>query len=385
MIASKRGVKEKIRLITRNTEEVLTLDDLHRLITSGTKLRHYIGFEISGKVHLGQGLLCMGKIADFLEAGVECHIFLADWHTYINEKLGADWDKIKKVALGYFKEALIAGLKCFGVKSGNVHFILASDLYKDPIQWQNLMEVSRHTTLSRVKRSIAITGRREGEHLSFAQLIYPPLQVADIFTLQANIVQAGIDQRKAHVIARQVAKKLKITPLRNKNGEKIAPIAIHNNFLLGLSKPAVWPIEQEEMDKDLFATAFKMSKSKPDSAIFIHDSPEEIRHKIQKAFCPPDNVDYNPIINWVKYLIFWGEEEGELKVVRPAKFGGTKVYQSINKLIQDYQEGQLHPLDLKNAVADWLIAKLEPARKHFQSGRAQEGLRFLESILNHSD
>jgi len=53
----KEIVEKKIGLITRDTEEVLTIENLRYLIASGTKLRHYIGFEISGMVHLGTGLM----------------------------------------------------------------------------------------------------------------------------------------------------------------------------------------------------------------------------------------------------------------------------------------------------------------------------------------
>ena len=63
--------------IARNLEEVLTREDLEHLVASGTPLRHYIGFEISGKIHLGTGLVCMAKVKDFVEAGVDCTIFLA--------------------------------------------------------------------------------------------------------------------------------------------------------------------------------------------------------------------------------------------------------------------------------------------------------------------
>jgi len=371
-------IKTKLNLLTRNTQEVLTEKDLRSLLENNEKLRHYIGFEISGQVHLGTGLMSMGKVADFLKAGVECRVLLADWHTFINNKLDGNWEHIIKAARDYFQAALEASLSCFGVKSGAVEFILASDLYKDMRHWQNFMEVSKNVTLARVKRSVTIAGKKEGEAINFATLVYPPLQVADIFTLGVNIAQAAIDQRKAHVIARGVAKKLTLSPLLNKKGEKIAPVAIHHNFLLSLSKPSVWPINRE-MEKDVFATAFKMSKSKPNSAIFIHDSPEEIREKVNKAFCPPE-VEFNPILNWVKFLVFWGEDEGEFRVARPAKFGGSKTYYSYKKLERDYKNGQLHPQDLKTAMADWLIVKLAPARQYFEKRAAKRGLEFLRKI-----
>jgi len=369
-------IKTKLNLLTRNTQEVLTEKDLRSLLENNEKLRHYIGFEISGQVHLGTGLMSMGKVADFLKAGVECRVLLADWHTFINNKLDGNWEHIIKAARDYFQAALEASLACFGVKSGAVEFILASDLYKDMRHWQNFMEVSKNVTLAR--RSVTIAGKKEGEAINFATLVYPPLQVADIFTLGVNIAQAAIDQRKAHVIARGVAKKLTLSPLLNKKGEKIAPVAIHHNFLLSLSKPSVWPINRE-MEKDVFATAFKMSKSKPNSAIFIHDSPEEIREKVNKAFCPPE-VEFNPILNWVKFLVFWGEDEGEFRVARPAKFGGSKTYYSYKKLERDYKNGQLHPQDLKTAMADCLIVKLAPARQYFEKRAAKRGLEFLRKI-----
>src|SRR5437867_11129966 len=99
--------------ITRNLEEVLTREDLGRLIATGTPLRHYIGFEISGKIHLGS-MVCMAKVKDFVDAGVGCTIFLADWHTRINDKLGGDLETIKRVAGGYFAEGLKATFRCVG-------------------------------------------------------------------------------------------------------------------------------------------------------------------------------------------------------------------------------------------------------------------------------
>ena len=40
--------EEKMKIITRNCQEVLTEEDLKNLIESGKTINHYIGFEISG-------------------------------------------------------------------------------------------------------------------------------------------------------------------------------------------------------------------------------------------------------------------------------------------------------------------------------------------------
>ena len=69
-----------------------------------------------------------------------------------------------------------------------------------------------------MQRSITILGRKEGEQHDFAKLIYPAMQAADIFALGVHIAQAGMDQRKAHVVARDVATKMRINPLRDASG-----------------------------------------------------------------------------------------------------------------------------------------------------------------------
>ena len=48
----------------------------------------------------------------------------------------------------------------------------------------------------------------------------------------------------------------------------------------------------------------KMSKSIAESAIFIHDSKEQIESKINSAFCQPKDVEGNPILEIWKYIIF---------------------------------------------------------------------------------
>jgi len=366
--------EEKIKLIGRNCQEILTEADLSHLIESGTPLSHYIGFEISGMVHLGTGLVSMGKVADFLQAGAKCRVFLADFHSYLNNKLGGDWKNIRWATENYFKEAMIASLKCWGVNEGQVEFIMGRNLYENNItHWETFMEVGQHLTLSRNLRSISIMGKQQGEDVKMATLFYPPLQVADIFTMGINLAHAGMDQRKAHVVARQVAKKLKIKPLKDRDGNKIAPVAIHHALIAGLDGPQKGKNDEESL---------KMSKSKLSSAIFVHDSPDEIRKKVKGAYGPPKVIELNPLINWVEKLVFWGEEEGNFEIKRDERYGGRVVYEKSADLLADYQLGKLFPLDLKNGLIDWLVEKLAPARQHFaKNAKAKEGLKWMKKFF----
>jgi tyrosyl-tRNA synthetase len=370
---------DAVATITRNLEEVLTREDLERLVATRTPLRHYIGFEISGKIHLGTGLVCMSKIKDFVDAGVECTIFLADWHSWINDKLGGDPDTIRRIATSYFAEGLKASFRCVGGDPATLKFVLGSDLYHhNDKYWSTLIDVSKNTTLARMQRSITILGRKEGESVDFAKLMYPPMQVADIFIMGVNIAHAGMDQRKAHVIARDVASKMRISPLLDATGEQIKPVCVHHPLLLGLKKPNVWP-PPESNDLSDFWASMKMSKSERSSALFVHDSADEIRSKVRKAFCPPDSVQFNPMLDWVRKLVF--ARDGEFRIARSAEHGGDLRFTDAREVDEAFASGALHPADLKNGVAEWLVEALEPARKAFESPEKQALIAELDELI----
>ncbi|MFW9781798.1 MAG: tyrosine--tRNA ligase [Candidatus Heimdallarchaeota archaeon] len=372
-------IQERMNLIRRGTEEILTEKDLINLLENGVPLNHYIGFEISGKLHLGTGFICMGKIKDFIDAGIKCTIFLADWHSWINDKLKGDLEQIRKVAIGYFKEGLKAGLLCVGADPEKVKFTLGSDLYhNNDDYWETVIDVCKNTTLSRMQRSITIMGRKQGENIDFAKLLYPVMQVADIFIQNVNFAHAGYDQRRAHVIARDVALRMKKNNLINLEGEKIKPVCIHNHLILGLQKPPIWPIKGDSQLKELWSQ-MKMSKSIPSSAVFIHDSPDEIKTKIKSAFCPEGSAIFNPILDWTKSIIF-RENDVQFTIERSAKFGGDIEFSSYGELEEAYLKKAIHPLDLKNSVSKKIIEILKPARVHFEKPKIRKMREELERI-----
>ncbi len=372
------NTKEKFELIKRNTEEIMTEEDLLKALEDNIPLKHYIGFEISGKIHLGTGLMCMSKVKDFMDAGVECSIFLADWHSWINDKLGGDMKTIQNIGVNYFKEGLKASFECVGGDPSKLKFILGSDLYhNNDNYWATMIDVAKHTSLGRMMRSITILGRKEGDGVDFAKLIYPPMQVSDIFTQRINMPYAGMDQRKAQVIARDVALKIK-NPLTKPSGEKMKPIAVHHHLILGLGKPTEWPLPKERLQE--LWSQLKMSKSKPDTAIFIHDSPEDIKRKMKKAFCPEGEVEFNPVLDWAKSLIF-RDKNTVLEIKRPEKFGGDINFSSYEELEKAFLDKKLHPMDLKEAVANKLIEILKPAREHFEKPEIKAMKEELEKLI----
>ena len=371
---------ERFQVITRNLAETLTEEDLKHLLETNTPLRHYIGFEISGKLHIGHFFQLM-KIKDVQDAGGETIIWLADLHSVVNDKLGGDLETIKKVARNYFIPAMESLFEAIGGDPKKLIFKLCSEEYAaHPEFWFTFLEMAKGTSLARSKRSITIMGREEAEDsIETAKIMYPIMQAADIFLLQTNIAQAGMDQRKVHVVARDSALQIKTNALKDAQGKQIKPVAIHTPILLGLNYQ---PTETKDTgEADIDAMRNKMSKSKANSGITVHDSEEDIKKKINSAFALEGSGDKtnNPILNWTRYLIF-NEETASLTINRPEKWGGNMIFNSYEELEKAYSEKQLHPMDLKTAVADWLIKTLAPVKTHFESPQHKKALEEIEAL-----
>jgi len=353
-------IETKIELINRPpTEEVLTPRDLRLLLESEEHPIAYNGWEPSGLVHLGTGVICAYKMKDFIQAGIRYKAYLSTWHAWLNNKLGGDLALIRKSA-DQFRHSWIS----LGVPPDKVEFIYSDQLYDDIDYWAKTIRIAKNLTLTRTRRTLEIAGRKETEAHYVSDFMYTPMQVADIFHLEVKICQLGIDQRKANVVARELGERL----------EFWKPICVHHHLLQGLVKPALWPIPKGK-EREALASA-KMSKSVPETCVFIHDSPGEIRTKIKNAFCPERTIEFNPVIEICKYIIF--RERKTFTVERPSKFGGTTEFSSYGELEDAYKAGKLHPLDLKKAVAEELIRILAPVRRYFETNK--EAREVLEIV-----
>ena len=327
-------ITEKVDLIQRPpTEEIVTKEELIELFKTNSSPNHYIGLEISGFLHLGSLISTGFKINDFVKAGVKCKIFLADWHTLINDKLGGDWETISKVSK-YYQDA-------FKLVCPDAEIVLGSKLYEEKTEyWSELVKFTKHMSIARTMRTLTIMGRSEDDKkIDVAKLLYPAMQAVDIHSLDVDIAHAGMDQRKIHMLVREIFPKMKWK----------VPVAVHHKLLPGLSKPA-------DSDKILG----KMSKSDPNSGIFIHNKDDEIKKKISKAWCEEANIENNPLLEISRTIIF--HEFKEMKVERPEKFGGNVSYADYCQLEKDFAEKKLHPGDLKQTVGNYLVKVISPIR-----------------------
>jgi tyrosyl-tRNA synthetase len=308
-------------LVTRNTVEVVTEEELHALLKRPVK-RVYAGYEPSGEIHLGH-LITINKLIDLKQAGFEVVVLLADLHAFLNRK----GTMAEVQALAEYNRGCFEGLGLH-----EVEYILGSDLQLKPDYQLMVLRLSQQITLNRATRSMDEVGRQMDNPM-VSQMIYPIMQMVDIARLGLDAAVGGIDQRKIHMLAREHLPSVGYPP----------PLCIHTPLLLGLDGQ-------------------KMSSSRG-NYLSVAEKEEEINRKIEKAFCPP-TAENNPVLQIFQYHIF--PRYQSVTASRSAKFGGERIFNCYEDLEKAYEGREIHPLDLKKALVKYLIDMLQPVREYLK-------------------
>mmetsp|Transcript_17111 Transcript_17111/g.32376 ORF Transcript_17111/g.32376 Transcript_17111/m.32376 type:complete len:772 (-) Transcript_17111:80-2395(-) len=355
-------------------EECISPEELKKLIlVKGRGSDHpvgfnlYDGFEPSGRMHIAQGVFkAMNVNKCTLEGTNSTFTFwVADWFALMNDKMGGDLEKIKTVG-----KYLIEVWKAAGMNLDHVVFKWASEEITNSadIYWPIMLDVARRFNVTRIKKCCQIMGRLEGS-LTSAQVLYPLMQCTDVFFLKADICQLGVDQRKVNMLAREYCDAAKI---KNK------PIILSHHMLYGLK-----------------AGQEKMSKSDPDSAIFMEDTPEDVERKIMAAYCPNQEVEEsgeevigssgdagkesmhltidtlkNPCLDYIQNIILC--PPGSSFTVQ------GKPYDKFEPIRADFLDGKITEEELKRGLIQELNNLLQPVRDHFTNDDNAKGL--LEQV-----
>lgn len=317
-------IEKRIELIKRNAAEIITEEELRKLLKEKKKPVVYCGYEPSGPLHLGH-FVTITKLIDFEKAGFKVKVLLADIHAFLNRK-GAE-EEIKKEAENWKKTIKAIGL--------NADVVLGSSFQFNKEYQLDIIRLAQASTINRGLRSMQEIAR-DIENATISQLLYPLMQVADIKYLGADVVEGGLEQRKVHMIGKDMMNILK-HPF----------IAVHTPLITSLKGPGE-----------------KMSKSILGSGISVTDEYDEIKRTISKAYCPEKVVEENPILQIARLIIF--PRFSEIIIERDKKFGGKLEIKGYDELEKIFSAGKLHPLDLKNAVIEYLEKIIAPIRKNWK-------------------
>jgi len=351
--------REMVMSMFSGTDEVVGVEHLVKCLEKSTShagdgiIRAYVGFEPSGKAHIGWKVIAQ-TLRKLLDANVNVLIFLADWHAWVNDKFGGDMDKIR--ITGTYMEEVFRSLLDNpeeGDGAGQLRFLYASDLMDSGDYWARVLKCSKNMSLDRVRRTFSIMGRSEdSSDGDLSKFFYPAMQAADIFELNIDIALGGMDQRKAHMYMRRVADR--------HNWEKAT--CVHTPILSGLKSSGA---RMESFDH-------KMSKTDPGGALLLHDDAAKMRKKMRKAYLDPKDEN-SPVYELIEHIIF--PENGALTITPKPEYGDPSTWNELDTLKNAVSEGEIHPLDLKFAVADALAESLIPLTAHFE-----ENSQLLEQV-----
>ncbi|MBS3817292.1 MAG: tyrosine--tRNA ligase [Candidatus Thermoplasmatota archaeon] len=327
--------EERADLIKKNMEEIVTEEELEELLEEKDKPTAYIGDAPTGRMHTGH-FITHRKIADFLRADFEFTVLLADLHAHLDD-LKSPFDLLDARSK-YYEECIKGMMDATGVDWKDLHFVQGSEFELDQNYILDVLRMAADTTLNRSRRAAAEVVRY-GDNPKLGGFIYPLLQTQDVSALEADVAYGGIDQRGIYMLSREI--------LPDLGYEK--PICVFAPLLTGL-------------------TGGKMSASEKGSKIDLLDDPETIEEKVMDAYCPQGEKEDNGILEHLERLIMpvLQSKNKKLVIERPDKWGGDLIYKDYEELEDDYLSEEVHPQDLKGAVAEELIDILKPIRERFE-------------------
>lgn len=316
-------IEEKIQLIEQGTLEVIDKEELKNVLKKEQPIA-YTGYEPSGKIHLGHAVTVQ-KLKTLQKLGFKIKILLADYHAFLNGK-----GTVEEIA-----ETAEYNKKCFEALGldETTEFVYGSSFQLDPDYTTKVYQLATMTTLKRAKRSMDQVSRHD-DNPKVASVIYPIMQTVDMAALEVDVALGGMEQRKIQMLARENLEKI----------DENVPVCIHTPLLHGLDGDA------------------KMSSSKG-NFIAVDDSVEDITKKINKSYCPQGEIEDNPMIEIAETFVYPNQEK--LLIKRPEKFGGD-IELTHDELIENFKNGDLHPMDLKTGIKDFLIKYLAPVREYME-------------------
>lgn len=322
-------IDEKLAIIKRNTQEIITEEELKELLKLKKKPAVYLGTAITGRPHVAYFLWVL-KLADFLKAGFKVKLLLADLHGALDN---TPWDLLDK-RYEYYSIVVPAMFKSIGADISNFEIVKGSAFQKDKDYFFDVLKVSTVASVHDCKKAGSEVVK-QSDNPKLSGLIYPIMQMLDEEYLGVDIQYGGIDQRKILMFAREYHQKIGYKPR----------IEVMTPIIPGL-------------------IGEKMSASVADSKIDLLDDEKVIKRKLNKAFCPEGEVEGNGVLSFIKHvLMIIKEDKGEeFLIERPEKWGGNLSYKNYDTLEKDFVEKKVHPMDVKNALAVDINNLLEPIR-----------------------
>lgn len=340
--------EEKFALIKSNLQEVLHEEILEDIVLKQKRpLILYWGTAITGRPHCAY-FVPMIKVAEFLRAGCQVKILMADLHGFLdNTKAPIEQVKLRAV---HYKRTIQSLLKVCGVSLDRLEFVNGSEYQlKADYTMDNYRLMTIVTEHDAKKAGSEVV--KQIENPTLAGSIYPLMQALDEQYLGVDAQFGGVDQRKIFTLAQEILPKL---------GYK-ERIHLMNPMVPGLQAGG------------------KMSASDPNSKIDVLDDAASVTSKIKKAFAQAQVTEGNGLLAFIEYVLLpisaLQSSDGNASMKFVPREGEPLVFSNIEEIRKAYAADTLTPQLLKSGVSETLNGVLAPIQAEFQADKSwQEAL-----------
>ncbi|KAK4239946.1 tyrosine--tRNA ligase, cytoplasmic [Achaetomium macrosporum] len=330
---------KRFALIKENLAEVLNEEIIKKILDEGKHPKIYWGTATTGRPHCGYFVPAI-KIAQFLAAGCDVTILLADIHGFL-DNLKAPLELVMHRA-EFYRHIITTMLQAVGVSTEKLRIVLGSSYQKSPEYVMDVYKMASLISEHDAKKAGAEVVKQT-DNAPLSGLLYPILQVLDEQYLDVDAQFGGMDQRKLFTAAKEWLPKVGYRERAH----------LLNPMVPGLH-------------------GGKMSSSDPDSKIDLLDPPETVAKKIKKAIAAPQVVEENGLLAFIEFVLLPAARlrgDGQFRVDRGRDGLEPLVYTDIEKIREDYKNDVLTPQLIKPAVARDLNALLAPIQEAFKASK----------------
>lgn len=323
-------MNSQLELALSNAEEVVTKGEI-AVVLQKKSFNFYYGTAPTGPFHFAY-LIPLTKLIQLSELGGKGTVLLADYHAHLDDQKTPF--ELMDIRSRYYEECIRGAL---GDAAKRLTFVRGSEYQHRRDYVEDLYKIAARVTTTRAKRAASEVVRMRGEP-KVSELLYPLLQILDVKYLKADLIVGGMDQRNIYMLGR----------------EHLESIGYQKGTYIFMP-----------LLPSLRGGGSKMSASDPLSHIRVTDTPQRIRETIGKAYCPAGDLSENAITSTVRYILL--PRYKKIVIHRKEKFGGDVEFENGNDFERAYVNQELHPLDVKQTVADALIELLTPSRNYFDA------------------
>ena len=197
--------KQVLELISRGTEEIIKVEDLHKKLESGRALRIKVGFDPTAPdLHIGHTVI-INKMRQFQDLGHEVTFLIGDFTGMIGDPTGKNVTRKPLTKVQVQENAETYATQVFKVLDREKTKIRFNSEWMSALGSEGMIRLAAKYTLARMLERDDFENRyRSGQPIGMHELLYPLAQGYDSVMLKSDVEMGGTDQKFNLLVGRHL-------------------------------------------------------------------------------------------------------------------------------------------------------------------------------------